>query len=578
MARRSESTDPLWIYPTIDPEWARRIVDELHIHPVTAQILVSRGFRDLKQVKEFLYSKLPDLHDPFLFQDMDIAVQRVLDAMERDERILIYGDNDVDGMTGTALLVEFLKAVGADVVFHVPNRNDLSQSLMSEAAAWAELHAAKLMITVDCGITAAKELEKAKKRGIDVIITDHHEPTAKLPSCVATLNPKLVNSVYPNRDITGVGVAFKLAHAITNQMVMQGIQPKRQLKLRSHLDLVALGTIADMGALQGENRILVRYGLQELQRTERVGLRKLCEVCELNPSNLTSGDIASKIAPRLNSLGRIADPQKGVELLLVREEERAKQMARELDLNNIERQRIEQTMSAHVEELLAKDPSLLKDRAIVMASDKWHPGIIPIVTARLTKTYNRPTVLIAIDKGIGKGSSRTIKEFPLLPALKECSDLLMNFGGHDYAAGLTIEERQVEPFRKRFLKLANAKLEEHDIISKLPIDAKTDFHELTFDLMESLHLLEPYGSENPAPILYCDARQVRAPKVVSNAHLKFYLEQGDRQLEGIGFGMIHHLHEVRHRGVLLRVAYTPTINTFRNKVSIQLMIRGFKIL
>lgn len=578
MAQQLHSPDLLWIYPTIGPEWTREIVDELHIHPVTAQILVSRGFDTLDSIKEFLYSKLPDLLDPNLFADMDKAVDRVLRAIDQKERILIYGDNDVDGMTGTALLVEFLERVGADVTFHVPNRNDLSQSLMNEAANRAQQKGAQLIITVDCGITAAKELEYAAAQEIDVIITDHHEPTAKLPACVATLNPKLVNSVYPNRDLTGVGVAFKLAHAITNRLARQGRKPAQPINLKSHLDLVAMGTVADMGALKGENRILVRYGLQQLRSTNRVGLQKLCDVSDLPVSSVTSSDIASKIAPRLNSLGRIADPIKGVQLLLIRDEEEAEQMANELDLNNIERQRIEQKMSQHVEELLTSSPEILQHKAIVIASDQWHPGIIPIVTARLAKNYNRPTLLIAIERGIGKGSSRTIKEFPLLPVLRDSAKLLLNFGGHDYAAGLTIEEAKIPEFRQRFLERADECLGDQDIISKLPIDAKTDFEELTFDFMESLHLLEPYGSENPAPILYCDAKQVRAPKVVGNSHLKFQLEQGNRQLEGIGFNMGHLLSSLRQRGLHLRVAYTPTINTFRNKISIQLLIRGFKIL
>lgn len=578
MAPQPHSPDLLWIYPAESPEWTKQIVHELHIHPVTAQILVSRGFTSLSKIKDFLYAKLPDLFDPNLFADMDKAVDRVVEALDRGERILVYGDNDVDGMTGTALLVEFLQRVGADVVFHVPNRNDLSQSLMSEAAVCAQRLGAKLIITVDCGITAAKELEHAAAQEIDVIITDHHEPTAKLPACVATLNPKLVSSVYPNRDLTGVGVAFKLAHAITNRFAERGRKTVRPINLKSHLDLVAMGTIADMGALQGENRVLVRYGLQQLRATKRIGLKKLCEVSEVDIASVTSSDIASKIAPRLNSLGRIADPIKGVELLLIREEKRAEEMAKELDLNNIERQRIEQRMTAHVEEMLTSFPEILQNKAIVIASDQWHPGIIPIVTARLAKAYNRPTVLIAIEKGVGKGSSRTIKEFPLLPVLRECADLLLNFGGHDYAAGLTIEEGKIAEFQRRFLERANGCLGEQDIISKLPIDAKTDFEELTFDFMESLHLLEPYGSENPAPILYCDARQVRAPKVVGNSHLKFHLEQGNRQLEGIGFNMGHLLPSLRQKGLQLRVAYTPTINSFRNKVSIQLLIRGFKIL
>lgn len=567
--------DPVWVYPKTDQELKESIIKEFKIHPVIAQILVSRGFHSFEQIHDYLYAKLPELHDPFLMAEMPQAVDRVCRAIRDKENILIYGDNDVDGMTGTTLLTEFLQDVGANVFFYVSNRGTLRQSLIVEALEYALMNQCKLLITVDCGITAATEIAKMAAQNVDVIITDHHEPTDKIPHCVATLNPKLVSNTYPNRDLTGVGVAFKLAHGITNQLTAEGNLPSKKIDLKRYLDLVALGTISDMGSLMDtENRILVRYGLRQLRKGKRMGLSKLFSICDVDLNDLTTFTIASKIAPRLNSLGRIDDPRKGVQMLLVKNAELAEKMALELDLNNIERQKIERTMSLNVDSTILEQPNILNNKAIVMASEKWHPGVIAIISTRISKQYNRPTVMLALDKGIGKGSLRSIREFPLLPTLKECADILLNFGGHDFAAGLTIKEEYIEEFKRRFIEAANCRLKDFDVMSKLPLDAEIKFSELTFDFMESARLLEPYGNENPQPILYCDAWQTWPPKVVGKTHLKLYLEQGDRVLEGVALGKAAHSPQLRKKNLKLRIAFTPQIN----KSSIQLLIRDFKVL
>lgn len=569
--------NPLWIYPKSDPQWKESIIKEFKIHPVIAQILISRGFTSLEEIHDYLYAKLPDLCDPFLLAEMPQAVDRVCKAIKDNESILIYGDNDVDGMTGTALLTEFLQFLGAKVYFYVSNRGTLRQSLIVEALEYALKNECKLLITVDCGITAAAEIAKVIEKNVDVIITDHHEPTDKIPHCVATLNPKLLNNSYPNRDLTGVGVAFKLAHAITNQLVAEGKISPKKVDLKRYLDLVALGTISDMGTLLGENRIMVRYGIRQLRKTKRIGLMKLISICDVDLNELSTFTIASKIAPRLNSLGRIDDPQKGVEVLLIRNAQMAEKMAQELDLNNIERQKIERTMSADVESIIASQPEILQRKAIIIQSDKWHPGVIAIISTRIAKAYNRPTIVIAIDKEIGKGSMRSIPEFPLLNVLKECSDLLLNFGGHDFAAGLTIKEQNIEAFKKRFIAAAELKLHDHDVMTKMNLDAEVNFHDLTFDLMESIKLLEPYGNENPQPILYSNVKQAWPPKVIGKTHLKLYLEQGDRMLEGIAFGKAAQSPMLRKKDLTLQVAFTPQINNFQGQ-SIQLMVRDFRII
>lgn len=575
-SRNHEQEDPIWVYPPNDDELKEKIIKEFKIHPVTAQILISRGFKSFKEIHDYLYAKLPDLHDPLLMAEMPRAVERVCQALQNKENILIYGDNDVDGMTGTTLLTEFFQDLGANVFFYVSNRGTLRQSLIIEALEYALINECKLLITVDCGITAAAEIAKVVEKNVDVIITDHHEPTDKIPHCVATLNPKLVDNVYPNRDLTGVGVAFKLAHAVTNKLTADGKIPPDKIDLKRYLDLVALGTISDMGSLiDTENRILVRYGLKQLLKGKRMGLSKLFSICDVDVNDLSTFTIASKIAPRLNSLGRIDDPRKGVKMLLVKNADLAEKMALELDLNNIERQKIERTMSLDVDTTIQERPEILTDKAIVMVSEKWHPGVIAIISTRISKQYNRPTVLIAIDKGVGKGSIRSIHEFPLLSTLKECSDILLNFGGHDFAAGLTIKEEYIEEFKKRFTESANRKLAESDVMSKLHLDAAIRFNELTFDFMESVRLLEPYGNENPQPIFYCDATQTWPPKIIGKTHLKLYLEQDDRVLEGVALGKASYSLLLRQKNLRLRIAFTPQIN---NKSSIQLLIRGIKIL
>ncbi len=574
----SKSHEPLWVFPEKNPSLFQSIVSEFNIHPVTAQVLISRGFKTLEEIHEYLYAKLPNLYDPDLFPDMDKAVERIVDAIHKKQPILIYGDNDVDGMTAAALLTDFLRTVGADVYFDIPNRSSMKKSLIGDALQFALKHKCLLMITVDCGITAAKEIQEVVAHGIDVIVTDHHEPTSKIPLCVATLNPKLINSTYPNRELTGVGVAFKLAHAITNYLIENEEISPTKVDLKNYLDLVALGTIADMGALKGENRILVRYGLKQMRKMKRMGLAKLFQISEMQQGDLSPVDIASKVAPRLNSLGRIADPIKGVQLLLVQGSEEAEALAKELDLHNLERQKIERAASDDIEEFIFQHPDVLLEKAIILSSEKWHPGIIAIISARIAKQYNRPTLIISIEQGVGKGSIRTIPEFPLLPILKENEDLLINYGGHDYAAGLTIKEENIPAFRQRFIEAAERVLKDQDVIPKLYLDAKIHFNELTFDFMESLSLLEPFGNENPHPILYCDAMQIWPPKVVGKYHLKLFLEQGDRMLEGIAFGLADRKEQIRRKNIMLQIAFTPHVNLFLNKASIQLQIKDFQVL
>jgi single-stranded-DNA-specific exonuclease len=574
MAKKSRSNTPLWVYPERNPKVIQEVASELKVHPVIAEILLSRGFTNLEEIHDFLYAKLPNLHDPDLFPDMDQAVQRIFLALEKKEPILIYGDTDVDGITGTSLLVEFLRSLQGEIYFFLPDRDPLRRNLISDALPFLKEHSCRLLITVDCGISAIQGIREVAAQGVDVIVTDHHEPTSKIPHCLATLNPKLINSPYPNRELTGVGVAFKLVHALTNALAQKENAPS--IDLTSYLDLVALGTIADMGALHGENRILVRYGLKQIRKSRRIGLAKLFQASDLLPQDASSSDISSRIAPRLNSLGRIADPRQGVELLLLRDPEVATRLSQDLNAHNLERQKIERLAATDIEALLASSPDLAEQKAILLASPDWHPGIIPILATRIAKSYNRPTLLLSIEKGVAKGSFRTIPEFPILPFLRANSELFINSGGHDFAAGLTMAEEHIPELRRRLLAAVHEQLHERDVLSKLYLDAPISFRELTFDFMESLSLLEPFGHENPPPLLYTEAAQVWPPKLIGSDHLKLFLEQGDRMLEGIAFHMGSLKHSLSRKNLTLRIAFTPTINVFLNKASIQLQVKDIQ--
>lgn len=564
-----------WVYPLIDEKLTALFVKEFMIHPIIAQILTSRGFKECQIVHDYLYSQLPNLHSPHLLADMEKATVRIQRALRKGEKILIYGDNDVDGVTATALLVDFFRRIGVNALFFISSRHQLTQSVLTDALDFAKRNNCTLVITVDCGITAAQEIKAFSDQKIDVIVTDHHSPTAKIPHCVATLNPKLITDSYPNKDLTGVGVAFKLAHALTNQLVSSGRVSPSQIDLKEYLDLVALGTIADMGSVLGENRILVRYGLKQLKAAKRVGLKHLFAVCGLEPGEVSSNDIVLKIAPRINSLGRIADPIKGVELLLAKDNATAEQLAGELDLNNRARQELEQEMIEHLDRLLEGEPLHLTQRGIVLASDQWHTGIVPLLSTRISRKYNRPCAVIAVEGNLGKGSLRSIRELPILEPLKLMKDLFVNFGGHDYAAGITIETKNIEAFREKFQQLANRKLSDQDISPKVALDAPLSFRGIDFDLIESLELLEPYGQDNPPPLFFAQARQAWLPKPFKRNHLKLYFEQEEIILEAMAFNMAPMRHALMKRNLPVKIAFTPQLFHSRGASRMQLIIREF---
>ncbi|SPN73682.1 Single-stranded-DNA-specific exonuclease recJ,ssDNA exonuclease RecJ,Uncharacterized protein conserved in bacteria,single-stranded-DNA-specific exonuclease RecJ,DHH family [Chlamydia serpentis] len=567
-----------WVYPKEDPAFLAMIIKEFHLPPIVAQIFISRGFQTIQEIHKFLYSHLSSLYDPGLFLDMSKAVERLLLARDRKEHVMIYGDSDVDGMTGVALLVEFLREIDIRVSYFFLGAILKQHGETTTLIAKLKKEQVSLLITVDCGITAGKEVSDITRQGIDVIITDHHMPTGKMPHCIATLNPKLRDHTYPNRELTGVGVAFKLARGVLNALTSRNLVSKNQHNLKKLLDLVTLGTITDVGVLLGENRLMVRYGIKEIARGSRIGLNKLCALAGVERSEVTSTDIVLKIAPKLNSLGRLDDPEKGVELLLTQDSQRADILIAELDNINKERQRIEAEVFQDIQEILNSNADLLKQAAIVLSSMKWHARVIPIISARLAKTYNKPVVIIAIQGGVGKGSARTIGSFPLLGVLKKCSSLLLSYGGHDFAAGIIIKEDKVEDFKKKFIHLVHSSLKKRDALPHLEIDAYADFDAIDHDLLSSMELFEPFGKGNLMPVFCSKVVQVRYPKVLPGNHLKLYLSQKERNLEGVAFGMGDHASALKARWhVPLEVAYTPRLSQTSGSGVIHLLVRDFRI-
>ena len=421
------------------------------ISKYTARLLVNRGLDSIEKVKSFLNPDIQELHDPYLLPDMKEAVDRIELAIENGEPILIYGDYDVDGITGVSLLITYLRYMGARVAYHIPKRLDEGYGLNFEAIQKAYDKGFKLIVTVDCGISAHEEVEKAKLLGLDVIITDHHEPSLMMPVCVAVVNPKLSGSNYPFQFLAGVGVAFKLCQALWENRN----KPSGVLEPMNYIELVAFGTVADVVPLLGENRVIVKYGLEKMNRSAIPGMRALIDVSGKSGKEITSGTISFVFAPKVNACGRLGDPGLGVKLLLSRDFQEVSEIALKLNEENIRRQKIEAEILKDAMKML-KEFDSTDTKGIVLASKAWHTGVIGIAASKIAELTNKPTFLISIDsEGVGKGSGRSVSGFDLYSALNESSDLLIKYGGHSQAAGLSINASDIDAFRCRFNEIAS---------------------------------------------------------------------------------------------------------------------------
>jgi len=489
-----------------------------------------KGFGTADEVQAFLQPRLKSLSDPFLLPNMEAAVARILAALDRHERIVLFGDYDVDGVTSLALLAETLRDYGAAPDLFLPLRMEEGYGLSRESVERCiERYHPQLLIALDCGTSSAAEIVDLSKRGVDVIVLDHHEPKSALPECVAIVNPK-IDPASPFHYLCSVGIVFKLCHALLKTRPID-------FDLKSKLDLVALGTVADIVPLRGENRTLVQRGAIEIARTSRPGLKRLIEVSGVKPPIFTD-DIGYRLGPRLNAAGRLSTAEKSLRLLLTQDQTEATELAEFLDKQNRERQEVEKQIFAAAEEKIAKEFDPSRDAAIVVYDRGWHPGVLGIVASRIAHKHHRPAIVIGFDEtGIGKGSGRSIEGFNLVQALTRCADKIDKYGGHEMAAGLTIQEKNVDLFAEQFRQKARELLSDEDLQHRLQLDHEITFSELNFDFLGWHEMLQPFGNGNPQPLFFArEVESVAAPRVVGERHLQLRLRQRNYHQRAIFFG------------------------------------------
>jgi len=520
-----------WTFPAepVPAAVIQELSNALGLPPVVAKILARRGKETPEKARPFLFPKLEELCDPFLLPSMKSAVEFLISAIRENEPIMIFGDYDVDGITATSLMYLALNRLGAKVSYYLPNRLVEGYGLSEDGFLEAQKRGAKWILSVDCGITAVSEVAFGNSLGIRTIITDHHEPAAQLPEAAAIVNPKLGGSEI-GEELSGVGIAYKLTQALYSHLGQE--EPEE------HLDLVALGTLADIVPLSGENRILTRFGMQSLSRTSKPGLKSLALVAGLLGKEISAGQVIFVLAPRINAIGRLGNATDAIRLLTTRDEKVASEIARFLDSENRKRRNLDENT---LEEALAKieaEIDLSAERAIVLASDRWHPGVIGIVASRLVERFYRPTVMIAVEGEEGKGSARSIPGFHLTEALRLCESHLIRYGGHKYAAGLSISRSEIESFRRKMSEVSRQLLSDEDLIPKLEVDAEIRFDEIDENLVDTLELFAPFGPANMRPVFVSRHSELAGdPVVVGNNHLKLRLRQQDSVFDAIGFGM-----------------------------------------
>ncbi|MGH7772307.1 MAG: single-stranded-DNA-specific exonuclease RecJ [Candidatus Binatia bacterium] len=526
-----------WILREADEGLVSLLSDKLRVPPLLARILVLRGLKEPEAAGRFISSSLrSDLPSPFLMAGMQRAAERLVRALEGNELICIWGDYDVDGTTGTAALISFLKEIGGKPIYYVPHRINEGYGLNPVGLRQLSSQGVRVVVTVDCGISNYKEVELAQSLGMDVVIVDHHEPPQDLPPAVAILNPHQADCPFPDKGLSGAGLAFYLVIGLRAKLREVGwfahsVTPD----IRRYLDIVALGTIADMVPLKGVNRILARRGLAELGGSTRPGVLALKQVARISTGEVGVGQVAFQLGPRINAAGRMDAGLKVVEMLTTDSREAALRIAQELDEHNHERQ----AMEAHVlEEALAQvntDTALRDCYSIVLGREGWHPGVLGIVASRIVERFHRPTVVIGFDQGKGKGSARSIRGFHMVEGLQQCADLLEGFGGHEYAGGLSIRQEKFPAFLDRFEQVAKACLAPEDLIPVLEVDAQLDFAQIELPLARQIDSLQPFGIGNPEPLFITKAVEVSERRIFSNVS-RLRLRQGGRTLNAVAFG------------------------------------------
>ena len=563
-------TAPIWDFRSCDDARAEHLSRALGLDPVVARLLCLRGVHDPEEALRFLTPSLDQLHDPFRLADMAPAVDRILAAIERRERIAIHGDYDVDGITATVILRRALELLGADVEHFVPERIRDGYGLQRVAVERLHAGGASLVVSVDCGIRGADAARRARELGLDLIITDHHEPEPVLPPALAVINPKRPDCAYPEKELAGVGVALKLVQALCLRTGHEGWLP-------SFVKMAAIGTLADVVPLLGENRVIAKLGLDMLSRgPHKVGLRALLEVAGLAGRTIDSHQVAFMLAPRVNAAGRMSTPDIAMRLLLAVDEAmvgEARALAQQLDEENQRRQLEEQEILAEARRLAETDPDVGAHSVLVVAGEGWHRGVIGVVASKLVDAFHKPAVVLSVAEGLGHGSCRSIPAFDMLGALERCAHLLLRFGGHRLAAGLTLDAARLQEFRHTISAWADQTLEPDDLRPRVRIDGPLPFSAITGKTVDEVGRLEPFGPGNPRPVFHAAGVEiVDGPRRIKDRHLKLAVRQQGRLFRAIAWRAIERESFFAANRSGLDLAFSLAQNTYRGETTVEFSI------
>lgn len=564
--------EPRWEFRDVDPERVLRLQREAQLPPLIARILDARGVQGSETVSEFLSPALARIHDPFLLKDMEPAIKRIRQAIKQKESICVYGDYDVDGITSTAILKTTFAFIGVEVETYIPHRLTEGYGLRPESVRQLAERGIQLLITVDNGITAIDAVARARELGMDVIITDHHQPGPEIPNALAVINPKQADCDYPFTELCGAGLAFKLAHALLRRCADDPDRARPFLK--DLLDLVAVGTVADVVPLVGENRTLVTHGLRILREGKRLGVRSLLDLLP-SGAEISADNLGFTLAPRINAAGRTEHADYALDLILSDEPRQARDLAGLLDRFNEERRRIESDITAEAFSLVDEEST---DPVIVIDQEGWHQGVVGIVASRLLDRYYRPSIVLGIEGEVAKGSARSIPGFDMHAALHACGHCLMQFGGHTMAAGLTLSRDRIPAFREALQSHARSTLKVETMARRLLIDTIAEPGEITYETAQQIERLRPFGAANPKPILAIDGfGLVEEPRLIKERHLKLRLaDASGATVEAIGFGLGGRIHELMRGRSRLRLAATPFINQWGGRSKLELELKDFK--
>ncbi|MDY9918051.1 single-stranded-DNA-specific exonuclease [Porphyromonadaceae bacterium NLAE-zl-C104] len=566
-----------WNYSTLTTDQKNKkneLAKELNLHPVLAELLIKRGIETKEKAIAFLYPKLKELHDPFLLPDMDVAIRRIERALGNKERILIYGDYDVDGTTAVSLVYKFFRGITSNIDYYIPDRYDEGYGISFQGIDYAVETGVKLIISLDCGIKAVSKVAYAKEKGIDFIICDHHMPDDQLPDAVAVVDAKRLDSTYPYSDLSGCGVGFKLVHAFSqrNGYPFSDIEPL--------LDLVAVSIASDIVPLTGENRILMYHGLKQLNSNPSFGLRGIIEICGLQRKHITVNDIVFKIGPRINASGRMMNGKEAVDLMIENDMTSAREKSKNIDKYNEDRRELDKKITDEAIAYIDNHIDIIQQKSIVIYNETWHKGIVGIVASRLTEKYYRPAVVLTKSGEMISGSARSVPGFDVYKAIESCRDILENFGGHTYAAGLTLREENLQAFTERFNMLSFDGVEARMMLPQITVDVEISLSQITPALINGLDLFNPFGPENENPIFLTrevyDAGNSRLVGKESR-HIKLEIvdKTTDRPFPGIAFSQ-HNFYQRIKAGLPVDICYTIEENRHGANSFTQLIIRDIK--